>query len=128
MAIIALDFDSPALVRAVEAMTPEELDAQPFGIVRLDAAGVVIHYSAQERRQSGFRPAAVGRRFFTDVAPCMDNPDFAGRIARAAATGRLDAAFDYVSDLPSGEQDVELRVRLLSASDGGTWIFIARDA
>lgn len=127
MTAISLDFDNPAIVQSVEVMRPEELDAQPFGIIRLDAAGVVTFYSAQERRHSGYRPTAVGRRFFTEVAPCMNNPDFAGRIVQAAAAGTLDVAFDYVSDLPSGEKDVELRVRLISASDGGTWIFIDRD-
>jgi hypothetical protein len=54
MSVVELDFDDPALVRAIEAMTPQSLDQQGFGIVRLDAAGVVTYYSAEERRLSGF--------------------------------------------------------------------------
>lgn len=31
--------------------------------------------------------------------------------------------FDYMADLPSGTQDVDLHVRIVSASGGGCWVF-----
>ncbi|MDO9712189.1 hypothetical protein, partial [Paracraurococcus lichenis] len=46
-------FDQPDLARAVEALPPEALDRLPFGVIRLDEAGVVRAYSAAERRLSG---------------------------------------------------------------------------
>jgi photoactive yellow protein len=121
-------FDTPRLAEAVEALTPEQVEALPFGAVRLDPEGRVALYNATERRLSGLRREAIGRVFFAEIAPCMDNPDFRGRIERARAAGRLDVAFGYVSDMPSGDRDVALDVRVQSASDGGTWMFLQREA
>ena len=120
-------FDTPRLAAAVEALTAEQVEALPFGAIRLDAEGRVTLYNAAERRLSGLRREAIGRVFFAEIAPCMDNPEFRGRIDRARATGRLDVAFGYVSDMPSGDQDVALDVRVQSASDGGTWMFLRRE-
>ena len=118
------DFDTPNLAAAVEALPPEALDRLDFGAIRLDAEGRVRFYSDAERRLSGFRQEALGRHFFSEIAPCMDNADFRGRIDRALAAGRLDIEFGHVGDFADGEQ--ELRVRVQSASGGGFWIFLRR--
>jgi photoactive yellow protein len=123
----ALDIDTPDLARRLSAMTPDAIDALDFGAIRLDAAGTVTFYSARERAMSGLRRDAVGRNFFADIAPCMQRPEVSGRIERARASGMLDVVFDFVSDLPSGERDVALRARLLSAGDGGTWLLLQRE-
>lgn len=121
-------FDLPGLAAAVERLPPEAIDALPFGVIRLDAGGNVTFYNATERRQSGYQKVALGKAFFSAVAPCMDNELFRGRIEEARAAGHLDIAFGYVSDMPSGAQDVELDVRVQSASAGGYWIFLLREA
>ena len=115
-------FDMPNVVAAVEAMTQGEIDALPFGAVRLDASGTVTSYSATERQESrsGDR-ARVGRNFFTEVAPCLDTPGFRGRVEAAHALGHFDIEFNYVYDFPEGEREVTVRV--LPASDGGYWMF-----
>jgi photoactive yellow protein len=123
----APDIDTPDLARRLSAMTPEAIDALAFGAIRLDAGGTVTFYSARERANSGLRREVVGRNFFADIAPCMQRPEVSGRIERARASGTLDVAFDFVSDLPSGERDVALRARLLSTGDGGTWILLQRE-
>lgn len=120
------DFDEPRLAEAVERLPPGRVDDLPFGVIRLDPGGAVAFYSGTERRLSGLRRDALGRDFFAEIAPCMDNDEFRGRIERARASGLLDVAFGYVSDMPSGVRDVELHVRVQSASDGGTWIFMRR--
>lgn len=120
-------FDEPRLAEAVERLPPAAIDALPFGAIRLDAEGAVTFYSASERRQSGLRREALGRIFFVDIAPCMDNPDFRGRIEQGRRTGRLDVAFGYVSDMPGGAKEVALDVRVQGAADGGTWIFLRRE-
>lgn len=121
------DFDAPKLAEAVERLPPDRVDALPFGAIRLGDDGAVTLYNATERQLSGLRREALGRHFFTEIAPCMDNPDFRGRIERAMAAGTLDIAFGYVSDLPSGARDVALDVRVQSASGGGCWIFLRRE-
>lgn len=122
----APSFDTPRLAEAVERLSPETIDTLPFGAIRLNAAGTVTFYSAAERRFSGLRREALGRSFFADIAPCMDNAEFRGRIDRARQAGRLDLGFGYVSDMPGGARDVALDVRVQSASDGGLWIFLLR--
>jgi photoactive yellow protein len=122
-----LDFEAPRLARSLETLSPDAIDRLPFGVIRLDADGIATLYSSQERRLSGYRKPVVGRRFFSEVAPCMNNPLVSGRIEQAQATGRLDVIFDYVTALPSGERDVLVQVRIQSASDGGTWICIRRE-
>ncbi len=78
----------------LDAMDGAALDALPFGVIGLDAAGIVDLYSAVEARYAGLTPASVmGRHFFTAVAPCMNNALVAGRLDAEAA---LDVTIDYV--------------------------------
>ena len=68
----------------------------------------------------GDRPAE-GRLFFVDVAPCMDNGYFKGRIDKARAVGTLDIAFSFIGDFEDRAR--EIAVRAQSSPDGGIWIF-----
>ena len=119
-----IDFDEPRLADAVETMSDEAVNSLPFGVVRLDAGGKVIFFSDTERRLSGFRNETLGRLFFLEIAPCMNNERFKGRIERAMATGRLDLAFGHVGDYIDQSQALDVRVQ--SASGGGCWIFLKR--
>jgi photoactive yellow protein len=118
-------FTTKDLARAVEALSPEELDRLPFGVIGLDPAGVVRTYSRTEAELSGYRNRpAQGQTFFTDVAPCMNNGYFRGRIEKALKAGTLDISFSFVGDFSDREREVNVRVQ--SAADGGSWIFIER--
>jgi photoactive yellow protein len=120
-----ISFDQADLARAVEQLTTDVIDVLPFGVVKLDANGQVLFYSQREGQQSGrgMRPV-IGMGFFTDIAPCMDNPSFKGRIEAAMASGTLDAEFSHVGDF--SDRDRELQVRAQSATDGGVWLFLRR--
>jgi photoactive yellow protein len=124
---LAPSFDEPRLAEAVERLPPDAVDALPYGAIRLDAQGIVTFFSATERKLCGLRREALGQPFFLEIAPCMDNPEFRGRIEKGRLAGRLDVAFGYVSDMPGGAKDVALDVRVQAAADGGTWIFLRRD-
>jgi photoactive yellow protein len=119
-------FDHPQLARAIEALPGEFVDALPFGAIRLDEDGRVLFYSEAERRLSGYgaRPV-VDHNFFAAIAPCMDNPQFRGRIEAARQSGKLDLEFTHIGDFE--DRDRELTVRIQSASDAGYWIFIRRE-
>lgn len=121
----AVSFDEPQLARAVEQLSAAAIDALPYGAIRLDRAGQIVFYSAAEARLSGYgsRPA-LGRHFFTEVAPCLAHPGFRGRIEKAQAAGTLDIEFGYVGDFDDASKDVCFRIQ--SASDGGIWIFTQR--
>lgn len=119
-------FEDPALASNVETLSESEIDELPFGAIRLDDAGLVQYYSAAERQLSGYGDrATLGKHFFADIAPCMDNDDFRGRVERALAAGSLDIEFTYFGDFRDGDR--ELTVRIQSASNGGYWIFMRRE-
>jgi photoactive yellow protein len=121
---VSPDFDEPRLAEAVEKLTPEAANALPFGAVRLDPAGKVIFFSESERDLSGYHTQPIGLSFFTDIAPCMNNPAFLGRIERSLAAGSLDIAFSHVGDFDDGAKELDVRVQ--SATGGGFWIFLRR--
>lgn len=115
----------PDLRARAEQLPPEALDALPFGVIRLDATGKVTFYSKTEARQSGFgERVAIGRDFFTQMAPCLGTPEFLRRIEDARTAGTLDILFEQVGDFDDAER--ELRVRVQSASGGGLWVFLER--
>jgi photoactive yellow protein len=116
------DIDAPGLAAAIGALTPDQLNALPFGAIRLDAAANVLFYSDVERQQSGFRKETLGRAFFLEIAPCFGQGHYKRRIEQALASGKLDITFDHTADLPNGTQDVDLHVRVVSANGGGCWI------
>ena len=72
----------------------------------------------------GARPAH-GKFFFHDVAPCMNNPHFKGRIDKARAAGTLNISFTFIGDFEDSNRELSIRVQ--SAKDGGTWIAIKRE-
>jgi photoactive yellow protein len=115
------------LAERLAAMPEAALDALPFGVVRTDRAGTVVYFSATEAQQSGFQhDKALGRTFFTEMAPCIGTQAFLRRIERAAQAGTLDIAFEHIGDFDDAER--ELLVRVFSASSEGLWIFLQRRA
>ncbi len=118
-------FETPNLSEVVAALGPEDLDRLPFGVTMLDDQNIVRILNKNEAEASGFRDrATVGRLFFVDVAPCMNNGYFKGRIDKARREGKLDITFTFVGDFT--DSDRELTVRAQSSGNGGTWIFIRR--
>jgi photoactive yellow protein len=122
-----LDFDQPDLARAVELLPEGEIDALPFGVIHINPVGRILLYSKREAELSGYgaRPA-LGKLFFSEVAPCMGVEGFEGRIQRARAHGHLDLEFGWIGDF--SDRNRKLKVRVQSASDGGMWLFINRNA
>ena len=117
--------DDDTLPARIERLSAQQLDALPFGVVRLDAEGIVTFYSRTEAEQSGFRDRrAIGRDFFTQIAPCLSTPERMLRIDEARRAGTLDIAFEQIGDFD--DADRELRVRVISASGGGVWVLLQR--
>jgi photoactive yellow protein len=118
-------FEAADLASQVEALSDAERDALPYGAIKLDVKGVVCAYNQTEARLSGrkSRPT-VGLSFFADVAPCMASPDMRGRIDDAARRGAVDIEIGWIGDFD--DPDGEIQIRVLSASDGGLWLFMNR--
>src|SRR5262245_9402760 len=95
----ALDIEALDLVTRLEQLPRDAIDSLPFGVVQLDAAGNVIYFSRTEAQQSGLSGSkAMGKRFFTELAPCMGTSEFLQRIERAVVARTLDITFESVGD------------------------------
>ena len=97
-------------------MSREELDALPFGAVRLSAQGTIMSYNMAEGRLSGRTPERVlGRNFFRDVAPCTDVREFHGRFTELfKEPGSLLNEFSFVFAF-----DPPMRVNITLLRDRG---------
>ncbi len=116
--------------RAVEAaelsgMTREQLDALPYGAIKLDREGRVLSYNASEARLTGREPAEVaGRDFFTEVAPCTRVREFHGQFRDLVEHRAINRGFDFVFAL---SPPVEVRVTLLyEQREGAVWVLVDR--
>jgi photoactive yellow protein len=66
-------------VRLAE-LTEEEFHRLPFGAIQLDAEGRILRYNDYESQLSGIhKDEAIGKHFFTELAPCTDVKEFHGR-------------------------------------------------
>lgn len=109
----------------VRAMSDDELDALPFGLLRVDAQGTITAYNAFEARTAGYaRSDVVGRRF-SDVAPCVMVKEFAGAIERGFAERRLDRVLRFIFPVHEAECIVNVRLFYDERRDQ-TWIFVTR--
>jgi len=120
-------FISEDLSQRVEAMNADERNALPFGAIRLDAENIVQFYSDREAELSGMgKRGQLGRNFFADIAPCLAADEYLGRIERARADGFIDIEMGHIGDF--SDESEEMRVRIVSAPNGGLWIFHLRES
>lgn len=111
----AVSFSDVALRAELDRCSDEELDALDFGVIGIDAAGVVQRYNSFESKAAGLSSQRVlGQALFTVVAPCMNNFMVAQRFEDALASGStLDEVVDYVLTLRM--RPVKVKLRLLAA-------------
>ena len=79
-----------------DALTNEELDALPYGMIQLDEKGTVLRYSTPETRISGVTAdECVGRSVFDEIAPRTHGAEFYGRFVEGVRAERLDVTFNF---------------------------------
>ena len=125
----AVSFSDVTLHRDLDLCSNEDLDGLDFGVIGIDATGVVQRYNGFESKAAGLSSQrVVGHPLFTVVAPCMNNFMVAQRFEDALASGSpLDAVFDYVLTLRM--RPVKVKLRLLAAPEGATrYVLVQRTA
>jgi photoactive yellow protein len=121
-----IDFGDPNLASRLDEMRQGELDALPFGVLKLDSEGRVVGYNQIEGEIAEVDFARqINHNFFTEIAPCMDNPFFRGRFEDGIKAGGLALDFEFETDMdPRAEH---IRVRMLTASTPNQyWVVIKR--
>ena len=95
----------------LDAMTPAETDALPYGVVGLGADGKTELYNAAEAKLAGILASTVlGWHYFSETAQCMNNFMVAQRFEDEA---EIDDIIDYVLTLRM--RPTPVRLRLLKA-------------
>ena len=119
-----LDPTTPVAVQRIErmaSMSREELDRLPVGAIRLDRDGTILEYNAAEARLAQRDPAdVIGRNFFTEVAPCTNVQEFAGRFREDVGSDRPTVAFPYVFRFPERDVTVMVLLHFEPDSDSGS--------
>jgi photoactive yellow protein len=118
--------DSPTLdqVEVVSTLSDADFDALPFGAIRLDEKGVITRYNLTEARLAGRDPKKViGKNFFTEVAPCTNVREFAGRFEEGVKAGFVSAVFPYRFILQNRSPEVTITL-FYSKKIGCAWVFV----
>lgn len=122
MALQRIEIDADALVGEVGLLDARELDALPFGAIRLDEEGTILAYNKTEEQLSGRKATEViGKNFFRDVAPCTRVKRFFGAFQHGLERHELNEVFDFTFRFPTGARDVRIR---MIYSKPAVWIFV----
>lgn len=107
----------------LDALSPEEVDALPYGVVGLAPDGTTDLYNATEARLAGIAPSVVlGWHYFSETAQCMNNVMVAQRFEDEP---EIDDVIDYVLTLRMRPTPVRLRL-LKAPSIARRYILIQR--
>ncbi len=122
-----LHFADADLMPALQQSSDADLDALEFGLIGIDATGLVRRYNALESRLAGLSPQRVlGHPLFTVVAPCMNNFMVAQRFEDALTSASpLDVTIDYVLTLRMRPVKVKLRL-LAQPGEGMRYVLVLR--
>ena len=113
------------VLEAADRMTPEELDRAPYGMIQLDATGRILNYNAVESKLASLRKEdAIGKQFFTEIAPCTRVQDFYGRFKEGVIRESLDTSFRFHFAFKQNPRDVTVRL-LYSKRTRTVWVLIS---
>jgi photoactive yellow protein len=114
-------------IERIQSFTENELDALPFGAIRLDRDGQILAFNQAEADLSGRkRENVLGKNFFADVAPCTNVQEFAGKFREGVGTGKLHTVFPYVFDYEMDPRNVWVTLFYSNETDTA-WVFVRDD-
>lgn len=121
-----VEFGKEDIQNAVATMSAKEIDALAFGAIQLDSAGRILQYNAMEGAITGRDPkAAIGKNFFTELAPCTNTPAFKGIFDKGVQGKDLNTIFEYTFDYEM--KPTKVRVHMKKALIGDSyWVFVKR--
>jgi photoactive yellow protein len=108
----------------IDALTEDNFNALPFGAIKLDADGRILKYNLYESKLAERdQKEVVGQNFFTEVAPCTNVQEFAGRYRQGIKDKELNTTFPYRFLFPNRVVDVEITL-VLSPDAQSAWVFV----
>lgn len=121
-----INFGTADMSNVMARLGDNKIDDLAFGAVKIDDNGIIEWYNKAEGAITGRRPEEViGKNFFTEVAPCTNQPTFYGKFKEGVAKGELNTLFEYVFDYKM--QPTKVKVHMTKSQIGGGWyIFVKR--
>jgi len=114
-------------IERIQNFSEGELDQLPFGAIRLDREGKILSFNQAEADLSGRKKENVlGKNFFTEVAPCTNVQDFAGKFRDGVSAGKLHTVFPYVFDYKMDPRNVWVTLFFSNETDTA-WVFVRDD-
>ena len=113
------------VLEAADSMSNDELDKLPYGMIQLDATGRILNYNAVESKLASLRKEdAIGKQFFTEIAPCTRVQEFYGRFKEGVIRESLDTSFRFHFAFKMSPRDVTVRL-LYSRRTRTVWVLIS---
>jgi photoactive yellow protein len=113
-----------AEIERIEGLGESGLDGLPFGAIRLDRNGTILSFNKAEVDITGRRKESViGKNFFTEVAPCTNVQEFAGRFREGVEAGRLHTVFPYLFDFQMEPRNVWVTLFYSNVTETA-WVFV----
>jgi len=114
-------FKDAGLLTWLENQPDEILDNTDFGIVKMDGKGTVLFYNKAESKISGLsKESAIGKHFFTEVAPCTNNFMVAEKYKKETLDEELPYIFSYIT------KPTPVNLRLLKGVTGNQYLLVER--
>jgi len=124
MAIVS--FASDDIENRLSKMSDQQLDDLAFGAIQLDQNGTILQYNSAEGDITGRTPEEVkGKNFFTEVAPCTNQPGFRDKFDEGVKTGGLNAVFEWTFDYKMAPTKVQVHMKK-AALPNKYWVFVKR--
>jgi photoactive yellow protein len=122
-----LEFDSDDIENIMTKLSPGEIDKLSFGAIRLDASGVILQYNRTEGQLGNVDPkTAIGKNFFTELAPCANTPSFRGAFEHVKHHSTSRTMIEYTFKA-AGAQPTKVLIHMKqSIVDDTFWIFVKR--
>jgi photoactive yellow protein len=119
-------FVSSSQLSQLASMSGSQLDALPFGVVKVDGEGNIVHMNTYEADLGGVDARGVeGRNFFTQVAPCTNNNMFLGSFKKGVGNNDLNVLFPYTFTYKMKPTNVKVHMYRDSAS-GTNWVLVQK--
>jgi photoactive yellow protein len=123
-----MSFVNPSLLNNLGGANRATIDAESYGVVKVDNDGNILLYNRYESELAGVEPSfAEGRNFFSQVAPCSNNRLFFGKFKEGVASGSLNEEFKYTFTYKMKPTPVEVHLYRDNASQTN-WIFVKKAA
>lgn len=117
-----------AEVRPSDDLLGPLFDALPVGLIVLDVEGRVVLYNAHEERMAGRkRRSVIGRRFFEEIAPCLDVRGLAAKFHAQVRSGTLDESMEVSFPFPHAQREVQINLRSFVVNGVPHGMMILRD-